>query len=148
VSDHPPPRTREVLRMPRDDDDDPIRAADVAHARVCAAQRALFKALREVSHRGLWHEDLHATSLAHWVCMRYGISAWKAHRWVASAEALESLPLVAEAFEGAEMGIDAVVELTRLIEVSKEPEDELLDWALDRPCGAIRDRANQESGGP
>jgi hypothetical protein len=130
--------------MPRDDDTELIRSADVAYAHICAVQRSLFHDLAEISRQELWRQDLHATSMGHWVSMRYGISAWKAHRWVASARALESQLLVAAAFEGAAIGIDAVVELTRLIEVSEEPEEDLLDWAIDRPCGAIRARADQE----
>ena len=31
--------------------------------------------------------------MAHWLKMRYGISDWKARRWIAAAHALESLPL-------------------------------------------------------
>jgi hypothetical protein len=44
--------------------------------------------------------------------MRYGISWWKATRWIASAHALEGLPLLSEAFASGELGIDKVVELT------------------------------------
>jgi hypothetical protein len=57
---------------------------------------------------------------------------------------LESLPLVSEAFSQARLGIDAVVELTRLVEVNQGSEEELLDWALYRPVGAIRARADEE----
>src|SRR6266511_4082425 len=51
--------------------------------------------------------------MAHWLGMRYGISDWKAHRWIAAAHALEDLPLLSEAFSSGELGIDKVVELTR-----------------------------------
>ncbi len=30
--------------------------------------------------------------MAHWLKMRYGVSDWKARRWIASAHALESCP--------------------------------------------------------
>ncbi|MBA3764221.1 MAG: DUF222 domain-containing protein, partial [Actinobacteria bacterium] len=74
--------------------------------------------------------------------MRYGISTWKAERWVAAAEALESLPSVVRAFCTGHLGIDKVVELTRF--ATPETERGLISWAADRPSGAIRRRGDLE----
>jgi Domain of unknown function (DUF222) len=54
-----------------------------------------------------------ARDLAHFLAMRYGISEWKARRWIAAAHALEPLPKISEAFASGALGIDKVVELTR-----------------------------------
>lgn len=122
-------------------DDDLLADADEANATVSRAQRELLSLLREIERREAWRAD-GAQSLAQWVSIRYGISAWKAERWVGAAEALESLPLVAQAFSSGELGIDKVVELTRF--ATPETEQGLIDWAYDRASGAIRRRANLE----
>jgi len=122
-------------------DDDLLADADEANAAVSSAQRRLFALLREIDRREAWRAD-GAQSLAQWVSIRYGISAWKAERWVAAAEALETLPLVAQAFTSGLLGIDKVVELTRF--ATPETEQGLIDWAYDRASGAIRRRANLE----
>ncbi len=72
--------------------------------------------------------------------MRYGISAWKAHRWVAAAHALAELPATAEALGSGRLGIDKVVELTRF--ATPETERGLIGWAATVSCGAIRRRAD------
>lgn len=115
--------------------------ADELNATASRAQRELLALLREIDRREVWRAD-GAQSLAQWVSIRYGISAWKAERWVAAAEALESLPLVAQAFVTGMLGIDKVVELTRF--ATPETEQGLIDWAYDRASGAIRRRANLE----
>src|SRR6266508_2356946 len=65
--------------------------------------------------------------MAHWLGMRYGISDWKAHRWIAAAHALEDLPLMSEAFCPGELGIDKVVALTRF--ATPKTEARLIPWA-------------------
>lgn len=65
--------------------------------------------------------------MAHWLSMRYGISDWKARRWIAAAHALEGLPRISEAFASGELGIDKVVELTRF--ATAETEGRLITWA-------------------
>ena len=39
----------------------------------------------------VWEHD-GAGDMCHWLRMRYGISDWKARRWIAASHALESLP--------------------------------------------------------
>ena len=80
--------------------------------RTCRAQRRLFTFIAEADRRSLWERD-GAHDMAHWLRMRYGISDWKARRWIASAHALRALPLTSEAFSTGRLGVDKVVELTR-----------------------------------
>jgi hypothetical protein len=78
--------------------------------------------------------------MAHWVAMRYGISDWKARRWIASAHALEHLPAVAGALASGELGVDKVVELTRF--ATPETEAQLITWAQGVSSVAIRRRGD------
>jgi len=89
-----------------------VTAIDAVHTRVSNAQRELLSLIAEVDRREAWR-DAGARDTAHWLAMRYGISGWKAHRWIAAAHALEQLPRLSEAFARGELGIDKVVELTR-----------------------------------
>ena len=61
-------------------------------------------------------------------------------RWIDAARALESLPLLSQAFASGEIGIDKVVELTRF--ATPETESALLSWAQEVSCGAIRRRGD------
>jgi hypothetical protein len=121
--------------------DDPVRAADVAHVRIGTAHRELLAALAAIDRSARWEAD-GARDCVHWVQMRYGISTWKAERWVQAAHALEALPAVAEALEQGILGIDKVVELTRFAEF--DTEDGLVRWARHVPAGAIRHRGELE----
>src|SRR3989304_8397974 len=103
-----------------------IEAADAAHARSCRAQRELLSLLAELDRCEIWRK-WGARDTAHWVSMRYGISAWKANRWVAASHALEGLPRISEALEEGELGIDKVVELCRF--ASPATEARPLSWA-------------------
>jgi hypothetical protein len=72
-------------------DDELIEGIDTCHARVGDAQRAMFEFIARADRRELWR-NAGARDMAHWICMRYGISHWKALRWIAAASALEELP--------------------------------------------------------
>jgi hypothetical protein len=74
--------------------------------------------------------------MAQWLWMRYGLSDWKARRWIVASHALEHLPLISHAFCTGELGIDKVVELTRY--ATPETERGLLAWARRVSPGAIR----------
>ena len=125
----------------RDDatDDELIEGIDACHARVCDAQRAMFEALARADRRELWR-DWGARDMAHWLSMRYGISHWKALRWIAAAYALEVLPRVSEAFASGRLSIDKVVELCRC--ATPQTEEGLLAWAQGVSCAAIRRRGD------
>ena len=120
---------------------DPVRVADDAHVEIGRTQRRMMAALAEVDRTAGWEAD-GARDCAHWIQMRYGISLWKADRWVEAAHALEGLPAVADALSTGVLGIDKVVELTRFAEL--DTEDALVRWAQHVPAGAIRHRGELE----
>jgi hypothetical protein len=74
--------------------------------------------------------------------MRYGISEWKARRWIFAAHRLEKLPRTSEALGSGELGIDKVTELCRF--ATPETEDRLLRWAVGVSVAAVRRRADLE----
>ena len=115
--------------------------ADALWAIVGRAQGALLALFPEIDRREAWRSD-GAQDLPHWVSMRFGISAWKASRWVAAGDTLASLPRVSEALSSGALGLDKVVELTRF--ATPETESELIPWARERSSGAIRRRADLE----
>jgi hypothetical protein len=118
---------------------DLIRAIDASHARVGCAQRDLLSLIAEVDRQELWL-DSGARDTAHWLAMRYGISHWKAHRWIVAAHAFEQLPCLAEALDRGELGIDKVVELARF--AAPDTEAQLIRWAKDVTCATIRHRGD------
>jgi len=114
-----------VVRSGLHDHEDLIEAADAVHSRIGAARRQLFSLILEIDLTGAW-EDSGARDLAHWLGMRYGISYWKASRWIGAAHALEELPLIARAFAQGELSTDKVVELARF--ATPETESRLIRW--------------------
>jgi Domain of unknown function (DUF222)/HNH endonuclease len=121
------------------DHEELIEEADAAHRDASHAQRRLFALILEIDLTGAWR-DSGARDLAHWVGMRYGISYWKASRWIAAAHALEELPLMSEAFSSGDLGADKVVELTRF--ATPETESRLITWAQGVSVGAIRHKGD------
>jgi hypothetical protein len=83
--------------------------------------------------------------MAHWLSMRYGISHWKALRWIAASHALEHLPRISGAFASGELSIDKVVELCRF--ATPETEGRLLAWAGGVSCAAIRRKGDLAAAG-
>jgi hypothetical protein len=117
-----------------------IQDIDALHRRACSAQRQLFAVLAVVDRQKAWR-GTGARDMAHFIRMRLGISEWKARRWIAAAHALENLPLASQAFFAGELGVDKVVELTRF--ARPETEGDLLRWAKQVSCAAIRHRADR-----
>ncbi len=118
-----------------------VMAIDAAHARVGRAQRELLSLVADMDGTGAWRED-GARDLAHWLSMRYGISAWKAQRWIGAAHALEELPALASALSSGELGADKVLELCRF--AVPETEARLIRWAKEVSCATVRRRADRE----
>jgi hypothetical protein len=116
-----------------------IGRIDTVHRRVASAQRDLLFLIAEVDGCEAWR-GAGARDMAHWLAMRYGISQWKACRWIAAAHALPDLPKISEAFSAGELGVDKVVELTRF--ATPEAEADLLRWARGVSCGAIRPKGD------
>src|SRR5262245_49473132 len=117
-----------------------LRDMDAWHELSCSAQRHFLAVVAEADRRAVWNND-GARDMAHWLKMRYGISDWKARRWIAAAHALESLPRISEAFSSGRLGIDKVVELTRF--ATAESERDLLPWAQRVAPGAVRAKADE-----
>jgi hypothetical protein len=93
----------------------------------------------EADRRDRWR-DSGARDMAHWLSMRYGISCWKARRWIAAGHALETLPRLSDALARGELGLDKVVELARFI--SHQNEADLIMWAKLVSCAAVRHRGD------
>lgn len=123
------------------DDDGLISVADALNRHISAAQVALLRVIAEVDRRRAWR-DSGARDLAHWLSIRYGMSWWKADRWIKAAAALDHLPAIADALESGVLGIDKVVEVCRF--ATPETEEELVGWASEATCATIRRRADLE----
>jgi hypothetical protein len=116
-----------------------IEDMDALHARVCTDQRRLFGLIVKADRSEAWR-DSGARDMAHWLCIRYGISTWKAQRWIGAAHALEGLPRLGEAFDSGELGVDKVVELARF--ATAQTEGRLISWARGVSGACIRHRAD------
>ncbi len=116
-----------------------VHRIDAVHERVSSAQRELLGLIADVDDREAWR-DSGARDMAHWLSMRYGISHWKARRWIAAAHAIATLPRISNALARGDLGIDKVVELTRF--ATLESEADLIRWARGVSCGAIRRKAD------
>src|SRR5437763_2424576 len=112
---------------------------DTLHARICSDQRELFRLIAEADRLERWR-DWGARDLAQLLWMRFGLSDWKARRWIAAAHALDRLPLIAAAFSRGDLGVYKVVELTRF--ATPETEAELIPWAQRVSSGRIRHRGD------
>ncbi len=119
-----------------------IEGMDDLHAQTCSTQAALLRLIAVADDADAWIGS-GARDMAHFVSMRYGVSWWKAERWVKAAHALEVLPRLSDAFEGGKLGIDKVVELCRF--ATPETEARLIRWAGGVSCGAIRHRGDVEA---
>jgi hypothetical protein len=116
-----------------------IGALDDVNSRISHAQRDLLSLIAQAD-RSETSCDSGARDLAHWLSMRYGISHWKASRWIAAAHALEGLPRISVAFARGWLGIDKVVELCRF--ATPETEDDLIGWAERVSCATVRHRGD------
>ena len=112
-----------------------LACLDEAHARLGAAHQRFLELVADADRAALWADD-GARDLAHWLWMRYGISDWKARRYIEAANALGGLPKVTEALTTGALGVDKVVELTRF--ATDETEDRLVEWAARVSAARIR----------
>ena len=131
----------QVLDGTRPTDDELIASIDAAHARVGRAERELLGFVAQMEEREIWI-SYGARDCAHWLSMRLGISGWKARRLIASAHALEGLPLVSSALEQGQLSLDKVMELTRF--AASADEADLIIWAQGVSGAAIRHRGDLE----
>jgi uncharacterized protein DUF222/HNH endonuclease len=122
---------------------DPVAGADEANVQMGRAQRRFLSAIAEIDRDELWR-DQGARDTAHWISMRYGISGWRARRWIAAAHALERLPALGSALEDGRIGIDKIVELARF--ATLEDERDLIAWAGKVSCYTVRRQADLREG--
>jgi hypothetical protein len=114
---------------------------DSAHVQVGRFERERLRAILECDRHDVWM-DQGCRSHAEFLAGRYGISQWKARRWIGTAYALEHLPLTSHALETGRLGLDKVVELTRF--ATPATEKKLISWARRVTPGGVRSRADIE----
>jgi hypothetical protein len=112
---------------------------DGAYVAMNRTHREFFALIDEVDRTRAWADD-GARDLAQWMWMRYGMSDWKARRFIETAAALPYLPAISQALERGELGVDKVLELTRFAKV--ETEDGLIPWARQVSAARIRQEAD------
>jgi len=117
--------------------DDPLRQMDAAHARAGAAFLQLLRLIPELERTRRWEQE-GARDVAHLLCMRYGISAWKANRMVDAARALPRLPRLCQALSSGLLGPDKVLELARY--ATPASEQDLIGWARRVSVSTVRRR--------
>jgi hypothetical protein len=116
-----------------------LMRADRAYVAMNRTHREFFTLIEEVDRTRAWADD-GARDLAQWMWMRYGMSDWKARRFIETAAALPHLPAISEALGSGELGVDKVLELTRFAKV--ETEDGLIPWARQVSAARIRQEAD------
>src|SRR5919204_4798805 len=121
---------------------DLVSAIDGVYRVISLGHRDLLSLLAQADREELWRNE-GARDMAHWVQMRYGISWWKADRWIKAGVALEGLPGITQALRSGQLSIDKVVELTRF--ATPESEARLISWAERVFATAIRHRADVEA---
>src|SRR5947208_11094941 len=119
--------------------DEVVEELDAMHRLVSSGQRRMLQLIVVADREGTWRDD-GARDCAHWLSMRYGISWWKAHRWLKAAHALEELPHLADALASGEVSLDKAVELARF--ATPETESDLIRWSAGVSVGALRRRAD------
>src|SRR3989442_11477425 len=82
-----------------------VSAMDAEHAQICRSQLHLLSLIAEADGLEVWRGS-GARDMAHWVAMRYGISKWKARRWVEASRRLRDLPLISAAFAAGAAAVD------------------------------------------
>jgi hypothetical protein len=122
-----------------------IDEMDDLHRRLSSDQLELFRLIADADRHAAW-KNAGARDMAAWLSIRYGMSEWKARRWIAAAYALEALPSLSDALASGRLGVDKVVELARF--AAFDTEDGLITWATRVSVAAVRRRADLEVGGP
>lgn len=118
-----------------------LRQMDGAHVEIGRLERDRLKAILECDRYDLWHGQ-GCRDLAEFLAGRFGISKWKANRWIGAAYALEHLPQISHALSSGVLNLDKVVELTRF--ATPASEEKLIRWARGVTPGGIRRRADIE----
>ena len=120
---------------------DAIRRMDESHVKVGRIERERLRAILECDRDDLW-QGQGCRDHAEFLAGRYGVSKWKAKRWIGAAYALEHLPLISHALSSGSLHLDKVIELTRF--ATPATEEKLVGWAAGVTSGGIRRRADAE----
>jgi Domain of unknown function (DUF222) len=119
---------------------DPLIASlDAVHAEISSSQKTMLELIAEAEQQHVWVGS-GARDFTQWLSIRYGISWWKADRWIRAARALERLPRLSEALRSGRLGIDKVVELSRF--ATPETESDYVAWASGVSVACIRRKAD------
>ena len=118
-----------------------LRRLDAAHVEAGRVERDRLRVVLEFDRRELWRGN-GARDHAEFLAARYGISQWKARRWIGAAYALEHLPVISHALTSGTLSLDKVVELSRF--ATGVTEKKLVSWARRVTPAAIRRRADAE----
>jgi len=110
-----------------------------AMRRIGEAQRDALELIAALDRSDSWIDE-GARDMAHWLWITYGMSDWKARRWIAAAHALPRLPRIADALATGVLSIEKVVELTRFATPSDETH--LIEWAEQVSPARIRNEAD------
>src|SRR5919198_1745158 len=89
-----------------------IRRLDAVHAFISGGHLQFLRGIADADRLEIWRQE-GARDCAHWVAMRYGVSEWKARRWVAAAHALAKLPAISAALASRRPRPDKGVGVTR-----------------------------------
>src|SRR5688572_24841020 len=120
---------------------DALRRMDGTHVEIGRLERERLRAILDSDRHDLWHGQ-GCRDHAEFLAGRYGISQWKARRWIGTAYALEHLPRISHALCSGALPLDKVVELTRF--ATPATEERLVRWAKGVTPGGIRRRADTE----
>ena len=122
------------------DRDEVLERLAVVQAEYGAISRERLRLFAELDSYENWQE-LGARNAAHYICMNYGMTEWKAKRLIACAHALEHLPATERAVACGVLSVDKAMELTRF--ATRENESDLVRWANTVSSVSIRQRGDK-----
>lgn len=122
-------------------DADVIAGADREQRAYAARLRSFFTFIAEVDRRGLWDSD-GCRDVVQWISGRYDETNHMARLMVDAAHAMESLPVISEAFAAGVISRDKAVHLARF--ATRADEGALLSWATRVTTRTVRKRAETE----
>src|SRR5438309_5974306 len=113
---------------------DPIGRLDRAAGRMQSASSDMLRVIPTIDEQELWRMD-GATSMSSWLAARYGVAWATAREWVRVANALRSLPAIAQAYAEGRLSFDQLKALTRF--VTAESDQHWSERAREVPLSAL-----------
>jgi hypothetical protein len=118
---------------------DLVAAMGRLHVDTSRLQRKLLSFVAEFDRDRLWERD-GCRHMGQWLAGHFGVTVSEGLRWTAAAHALESLPLISDAFERGVLSFDKVLQLARF--AAPDTEKDLMKWAQRASVNAIRRKAD------